>query len=142
MTLNEPDFDWVTARAECTIAGLFALLVSAIQRDVKRMEAIDKTQGVSRRFVVNATETDCRVMRTPGGHQPMEAGVVASLASDGRVRVDAIQPNHERRSMFTAAVHLQEDGQCRLAIDDAPLPVWQVSKRALEDLFFGGEVGA
>ena len=121
MMLDEQDFDWVTARDDCTTAALFALLVSAIQRDVKRMEKIDKARGDRRRFVVNTTETDCRVVRTPGGHQPMNGGIAVSLADNGLLLAESIHPNHSRKCLFTATAQLQNDGKCRLAIGSTPL---------------------
>lgn len=138
MTLNEPDFNWIEARAGCTTAAVFAPLVRAVRRDVERIDALDRRQGVIRRFVFNATDRDCTVERTPGGHQPAEAGVAVSLAQDGSLLIESVRPNHQRTAMFKAVARLQDDGRCRLVVDGAPVHVWQVSKRALEGLFFDG----
>lgn len=44
--------------------------------------------------------------------------------------------------LFTASVRMGDDGKCRLVIGDEEVKLWQVSKRALEPLFFGGPVSA
>lgn len=123
MTLSEPDFDWIEARAGCTTAAFFALLLRTIERDVDRIEAFDRKQGAIRRFVFNATDRHCTVERTPGGHQPMEAGVAVSLMQDGSLLGESMQPNHQRTAMFRAVVRLQDDGRCRLVVDGAPVHV-------------------
>ena len=106
-------------------------------RDVERIEAVDKQQGVHRRFVVNASEKQCTVLRTPSGHQPMDGGVAITLTPGGLL-IESVQPSHEHQALFKAAARLQDDGRCRLVVDGIPVHVWQVSQRALEGLFFDG----
>ena len=68
----------------------------------------------------------------------MDACIAFSLSQDGALLVESESPSHERSPMFKAVARLQDDGRCRLEVDGAPVHVWQVSKRALEGLFFDG----
>ena len=40
-------------------------------------------------------------------------------------------------ALFQAIPHLLADRRCTLEIDTAPVEIWQVSRRALDSLFFG-----
>ncbi len=39
---------------------------------------------------------------------------------------------------FSAAIRLNNDGHCLFVVDDIEMESWQLRRRALQDLFFGG----
>jgi hypothetical protein len=47
-----------------------------------------------------------------------------------------INVTFEDKSTFTANPSLDDNGQCQLEVEGAKLSIWQVSRRALENLFF------
>lgn len=138
MMVNEPVFDWVTARAGCTGAVLFDILVETVQRDVQVIQTLARnTDGDRRIFSVEAQKGRCVVRRTPGRDEPVDGCVAFTLTPRGAIDVERIRASdHGRTPMFTAVARLQDDGRCGLVIGKQPVHVWQLAKRALEGLFF------
>jgi hypothetical protein len=55
-----------------------------------------------------------------------ESGIVVDMETKGK----------PGRVLFEARAALGFEGRCRYEIDGQPLELWQISRRALEDLFF------
>jgi hypothetical protein len=127
-TERKPEsFDWVTARAACSLARVFEKLKLQIQDDIKARNAL----------------------RPPGAHYAfsvVEGGSKAfSVLVEGKnvhvsVRFDLddekISVYSKDGVTFTGTVTLCDDGECRVKIGDQEHDLWQVRKMALEDLFF------
>ena len=124
-------FDWVRARAECSLERLFRLLAETVDSDVRAVSAIKRPdQSV---FEVIPALHKVIVSRTKDtGGIPSVETVVFELVSNGI---------HVRRgkdtSVFTATPVLDARGDCRLEVSGESLELWQVSRKALEGLFFG-----
>jgi hypothetical protein len=52
--------------------------------------------------------------------------------ADGRIRVEGDGVH----VVFFAGLTLNDDGECRLVVDEQQLDLWQVLRRALEPLLF------
>jgi hypothetical protein len=131
-------FDWVPARAKCSAAEMFALLVMRIESDVTvRQDQLKNTNYV---FSVKKIAADSVVV----ARQYIERGVsfrgrnVMFKRTPMGMAVDALVVDQETspRPMFTASVSLGPEGRCRYVVDGQPLELWQVSQKALDGLFF------
>lgn len=123
-------FDWVAARAKCSLGAVFAALAEVIDSDVKNANALPLRSGVS--FMIERPVNRKVIVSRQDGPD-FVAGVVFELTQQGiAVRVaDARQV-----VLFTAKPSMLADGRCLLEVDGQSLELWQVSQKALESLFF------
>jgi hypothetical protein len=126
-------FDWVKARAECSLPHLFGVLGEVVDSDVK---AIQKIKPDMKFTFSKPTATKVIVGKTwdAGGFSSAES-IVFELVDAGI----AVKQGPTEKRLLIARPTLDLDGECRLAIDGERdgLELWQVSRRALEALFFG-----
>lgn len=127
------DFDWVTARNECSIRKVFETLKLQVENDIKiRNESLQSDR--QRRYGYSYG-----IAASAGGFTVFLEGVVGtrhtvifSITQKGSIRVS----NEEGDTAIEAAPTVCDDGKCRLKIDGKERELWQVRKLALEDLFF------
>lgn len=125
-------FDWVTARAECSLAHLFTLLTELMDSDVKNMQtrAPKGTQFTFERL--NDVKVVIAKLSGAGGvHQ--SSNVVITLTPSS---IAISSTGSARPTAFLAKPSFHANGRCRLEVDGRPFELWQVSRMALEDLFF------
>lgn len=129
-------FNWVKARAECSVGRIFLLLSEVVESDVKAIMELPGRNGTYQRTRVS--ETKFAVSRTQdfGGGIKQDDGVIFERAS-GAIVVTAKFAGSDERQLFSAKPSLEPNGDCRLEVNDESLELWQVSRKALEDLFFG-----
>jgi hypothetical protein len=129
MEMDVPETqDWVSCRAKCSLPSMFALLSEVIDSDVKAANA-NKLGD----FRVS-TPTDFKRVVIREGESPR--GVVFELTRTEITVRDTSPSGPAKHPTFFAAATLGVDGKCRLSIDGASMELWQISKRALEPLFF------
>jgi hypothetical protein len=129
--------DWVTARAECSLEQMFNLLRERIDGDVKTMQArttdkIEIGKIDDRRFRVS-------VQWNIGGMVESDAVVFEHTYQD----VIHVRNLRTETELFSAKPALNVAGDCQLEIvgsNGPALELWQVSRRALEPLFFRSRV--
>lgn len=123
------EFDWVSARFECTLQKAFTDLLADVKADVDRIN---------------------RLLRDAGKHSKnFESGsggahliVTRSVDSRNLTRVefllepDAIVVNPGSGSAIRATIRLSPCGQCRFVVDGVEMEPWQLRRLALERLFF------
>lgn len=135
MTEIPKTLDWVKARFDCSLPSVFLALEEAAKSDVA---SITPRVTAATFSVERVTDQKFMVSKawTAGGIQQGDAIVFELLPSRGI----QVTRSHAQRPLFFAKPALQPDGACKLEIDGdtnaAPLELWQVSRRALEDLFF------
>jgi hypothetical protein len=128
------EFDWVKARSECSMVRTFLLLAELIDRDVKSANALgrdatfDLNRTVQNRIIVNRTRTFA------GASQHISIVIVS--ADDG-LDVFRATGTESKDLLFRGTAALNIDGECRIEVEGIPLHLWQFSRKALEDLFFG-----
>jgi len=123
------DFDWVTARAECSLVAMFAKLQLLAKRSVATRNGLPKLPGTE--FVLVEDRREFRVIRTRG-------------QEDAHVDFELVEPYIRVTSSDSAAplcevsLTLTDAGQCRFVVraSGRELEPWQVLCRALEHLFF------
>lgn len=124
-----PDIDWVTARANCSLFEVFHQLRKSVEDDVA---ARVKLLGEG---VVNMTFK----MREDG--DPKNFGVLR-FSHDGPDSVDfqcsesaILVKDSSGKVKIEARLTLNDEGQCRLKIQNKEIESWQFRRRALEDFF-------
>jgi hypothetical protein len=129
-----PKFDWVKARADCSLEEAFRFLVERLQFDVNSMNSRPNAttkfkcakKEEDRWFVSKAWDLD--------GRTDFADGVAFKLLGDG-IRASRVVPPTEE-PLFLATPALTTAGECKLHIDGQPLELWEVSRKALDSLLF------
>lgn len=131
--------DWVTERARCSPQRLFVLLAEVIDSDVKAVRDRKPQPNVEFTYArVNDSKVIVAKQEDWGkGIVNTTANVVFELTQTGIVvrRITAGSAGSEKQ-LFEARPALGVAGTCRLEVNGQPLELWQVSRKALEDLFF------
>ncbi len=125
------DFDWVTARAGCSLKQVFDNLRLGVQADVEtRQKLREHHEGFgylqSFSFASKASRFSASV-----DYQASRGSVIFVLLAD---RIAVLDENNEE--LFNATVTLNNEKQCMLVVEKEEMEEWQFRKKALEVLFF------
>jgi hypothetical protein len=124
------DFNWVVARCECSPNQVFETLKSQVKSDVEEREAsLTQEQKLRYRFSFMPGRNDFSVLVEGAGN--IHGAIKFGLTETGIVVF-----NEQGMEMFGADVTISDDGECKLKIDGEEKDLWQVRKKALEQLFF------
>ncbi len=121
------DFNWVNARAACSLPVVFKELQLGVQNDIQTMESLAAGQA---RFSITA------LMRGRFSVVRDEKGFPDSVTfalENGAITVR----DDENAVIATATVTLNDKGECKLKTGTDELEQWQFRRRTLEKLFFG-----
>ena len=126
------DFNWVEARAECSVAKIFSTLFQDATEDVSEANEL-KMERFPRypvKFGIRSNSSGNVFVVYEEGNTETE--VKFSLASDRIVIASS-------GNKYVVTPTLNDEGKCKLRIDGAAeaFEQWQVRRRILEDLFFG-----
>ena len=125
-------FNWVAARAECSPDRAFHALAEVVDSDVKAANGLRRS-GVSFHFHGEATGKIVVIRELDRGGVKELRSVVFELISGEIVT----KKGPENSVLFSAVPSLNRNGECLLEIEGDSYELWQVSRRALESLFFG-----
>jgi hypothetical protein len=123
------EFDWVSARAQCTPSSVFERLRAQVKEDVGKRNSLtgDGWEGTS--FVFQAGRGYFSV-----SHKTITrfSGVTFSLTVNGIgvLEINSNTPLHE------GVLAISNEGRCVMRVKSAELSLWQFRKLALQDLFF------
>jgi hypothetical protein len=121
-------FDWVTARSECSLPKVFKELRLQVEDDVKTRNAL-RPDNSPYEFSVAENGPDFTVTLEAGD---VHRSVTFSLAEHAiSVRDD------KGDQMFEVTLTFDDEGKCRLNVSKNQIDLWQVRRRALEQLLFG-----
>jgi hypothetical protein len=134
---NDPNFDWVAARAKCSASEVYRDFALQLKKDVATRN--DLLSGNERRHEVNFTFN--------GGLEPTSLFVAARTGGNflGESRLahviftkspEGIAAEYSDGKTLTAVLMLSQDGECRLKVDDVEYSFWQFRKLTLEPIFF------
>lgn len=119
-------FDWVKARAACTLGQVLKELELGAKADIDVMKAVapDRTFKVSSDGRFSVFET---------------TGTTEIKAVDFEIRNGLIHVSQNGKTLLEASLTLDNQGQCKLKVraTGEELDQWQIRKIALEDLLFG-----
>jgi hypothetical protein len=120
------DFDWVTARHECSLAAVFAHLQDLATRNVETRNGTRRSEPVQ--FSVSAGDGYFVVIRD---------GNLGQGSVTFRLRQSDIEIERAGQSS-SVTLTLNDEGHCKLLIEGVSenLDPWQVLRRALEPIFF------
>jgi hypothetical protein len=120
------EVNWVKARSECSLKRTFQTLSEVVDSDVKTANGLG-LQAVGfhaafqhNRIIVRREENDDELRSVV-----FELSSAAIFVREG-----------QSKEMFSAKPRLSETGECLLEVDGQLYKLWQISQRALEDLFF------
>ena len=127
-----PDFDWVTARAKCSLDSMYETLRGLARATIETRNAMLDRSADGRLFAMS--------------DHPSERGFLVSDARSATRRsvevvlkdgVFMFSHHHDRGTVRLVAMRVLTDaGECRLKVGEEVLDPWQVLKRALEPLYF------
>lgn len=126
---------WVKARSECSLKSFFQMFSEVIDYDVKPANDLKRT-GVA--FRLNRDIPGKLIVtrdRDLMGFEQSRSVVIELLR--GLIRATEAQAaDPVGKPMFSAIPILNDDGECLVEVDKKQLKMWQLSRLALEDLFF------
>src|SRR5687768_5027468 len=120
--------DWVGARARCSTNHTFALLVETVDTDVKAMHGIGNSLFELNRVAVSKIVVS-RIATTG-------ATIESVVFERTQTGVTIKKSESSAQPFLVAKVAVGFDGRCRYEVGGQLLELWQVSQKALEDLFF------
>lgn len=123
------DFDWVNARAECSLVAAFIRLEKSIKDDTAAANQHFKDH---RKFGV-VTLQDGNSFSVYEDVQPPRH--ISFKLSESRISVVRRCDGGEN-IQFSATLTINKDKQCRFLVAGEELEEWQFRKKALEPLFF------
>ena len=126
---DTPKFDWVTKRSLCSLPNVFKALRLQVEEDVKIRNAL-RPNNSPYEFSVAVNGDDFSVLlEAKDGHR----SVIFSLGEHAiLVRGD----NGDK--MFEVTLTFNDQGDCRLTVEEKERDLWQVRRMALEGLLFQG----
>lgn len=130
--LLEAEDDWVAALLDCRAARQLDLLRERVESDVGTWTRSAEFQ-VAELTSSGPGEFEVSVRATLG--LPLEARVVFRLELEGFIRVVEYRGSEQGSRSFDARPVL-EDGECRFRVGEERLKLSEVSRRALQPLFF------
>jgi hypothetical protein len=124
---DTPKFDWVTKRFLCSYPNIFKALRLDVEEDVKTRNALRPDHSPYEFSVTENGNEFTVVLEAKTLHQ----SVVFSLAEHAiLVRDD------KGKDMFEVTLMFNNEGECRLKVNEKERELWQVRRMALEDLLF------
>ena len=127
-TQRKPEsFDWVAARAACSLLVIFEKLKLQIKSDIESRNATrPPNMQYAFSFVDGKTTRFSVVVEGNQVRDSLEFSLEEYIYVRGKNGV-----------ILKADVALCDDGECRVKIDGQAFDLWQVRKKALEEFFFG-----
>ncbi len=124
-------FNWVEARRICTPKLQFDLLAEEVKSNV---ECINKLESRNGAWTFERKPNEKITVARYVENFP-DSSIVFRLSKEAIV-VTRPDGHGNHTPLFEAISRLLDDTSCKLEIDHVPVEIWQVSRRALESLFF------
>lgn len=128
----EENFNWVKARAECSVAQMFEMLRLQVGEDVENRNSHPlKLQNCTLKMVPSAKSFsvvfDC----------DYDAYASSSVTFTRTANDIQIRKENEKDPFLVATITLNDEGQCKFKVNGEEKESWQLRRMALEELFFG-----
>jgi hypothetical protein len=124
---DKPKFDWVTERSSCSLPKVFKELRLQIEEDVKTRNALRPNNSPYEFSVAESGNGFTVLLEAKDVHRSVVFGLAEHAIS---VRGDEGNP------MFEVTLTFSDKGECRLNVSEEQLDLWQLRRKALEELFF------
>ena len=122
-------FDWVTARSLCSLPNVFKELRLQVEEDVKTRNAL-RPNNSPYEFLVAANGDEFTVLLEA---KDVHRSVIFSLGDRAILVRD-----YKGKEMFEVTLTFNDQGDCRLTVEEKDRDLWQVRRMALEGLLFQG----
>src|SRR5450759_4670074 len=123
----ESTYDWVSARAACSLAVIFRTLKLQVGEDVKNRTDLRPDQShYGFRFADHGPDTFIVGLDA----NPLHQSVLFKLEPN------KIEISGDGIKTFEAIPTINDEGKCRLKVNGIEREFWQVRRMALEKLFF------
>lgn len=119
------DFDWVTARSNCSLGIMFEDLKAGIQSDINKKNELDHEN----RYKLSINQNSASAI------DEVYPGLVRKRISF-QLTESSIDISDGQALILKATPTLCDDGVCRLKLKDREMETWQVRKLALESFLF------
>jgi len=124
---DKSTFDWVTERSSCSLPNVFKKLRLQVEEDVKSRNA-QRPNNSPYKFSLVENGGGFTVLLEA---KDVRKSVIFSLTEHAiSVRDDKGKP------MFDVTLTFNDDGDCKLHVNEQELDFWQVRRMALEELLF------
>ena len=124
-------FEWVKARSECSLPHIFKELEQGVREDVEAAQNLVPPRYELRFSVAQVTTKRFSAVRVD---DPMRG---ISRSRDFVCTKDRIEVYDGNELLYFAGLTLNNEGKCRLLVDDKELTQWQFRRMILEKLLFG-----
>jgi hypothetical protein len=124
---DAPKFDWVTKRSQCSFPNVFKDLRLQVEEDVKTRNAL-RPDNSPYEFSVADGDGDFTVLLKAGD---FHKSVIFSLAEHAIIVKD-----DAGNATFEVTLTFSDEGECKLHVRQKELELWQVRRKALEELLF------
>ena len=122
-------FDWVTKRSLCSLPNVFRALRLEVEEDIKVRNALRPNNSPYEFSVAENGDDVTVLLEAKDGRK----SVTFSLAEHAiSVRGD------DGDKMFDVTLTFNDQGECKLNVNEKECDLWQVRRMALEDLLFRG----
>jgi hypothetical protein len=134
-SLVPENLNWVKVRAACSIGAMFKALELGAHEDVAEVTLLIKPQD-NIAFSVVANHRRFSVIREDGATAgtPVPVTREVNFVLEGKAIVIS---DGNGRLQLKATITLNNEGQCKLVVENNEVEQWQVRRMALEKLFFG-----
>ena len=129
------EFDWVTERANCSLRKAFTRLQMSAQVDIDTRNQIRQDANEPGEFKIAAAPNKFTVFREGHGQRGATLWSVEFTLAEPRLSV----VSHDGTVTCYGTLTLNNNGECRIKVNDEELEEWQVRRKALETLFFPDE---
>jgi len=126
---DKAEKDWVIARSLCSLPNVFKDLRLQIEEDVKTRNALRPNNSPYEFSVTENGDEFAVVLEAKDTNR----SVIFSLAGRA-IRVRDSRGNE----MFDVTLTFNDEGECRLNVQEKERELWQVRRMALEELLFRG----
>jgi hypothetical protein len=121
--------DWVTKRFLCSLPNVFKELRLQVEEDTKTRNAL-RPNNSPYEFLVEANGDEFKVRLDAKG---VHRSVIFSLGEHAlSIRDD------QGKAMFEVTLSFNDQGDCRLHVNEEERELWQVRRMALEGVMFQG----
>jgi hypothetical protein len=130
---DKSKFDWVTERSACTLPKVFATLRQQVEGDVKTRNGL-RPELAPYEFSMKEDINEFAVILKAKGAQKS----VAFKLEDHAISVASGGADSDGKSvpMFQVTVTFNDKGECKLHANEQECEMWQVRRKALEELMF------
>ncbi len=127
-----PNFDWVTARQQCSLQEVFEALRLGIREDVETRNADLPENPDPDKATLKVIEKG----KTIRVYWHDMYGQYTHLFVEFTMTSQNITVKDDDKTLFEATIGLNDDGDCKVIVFGKQYDLWQVRRKALEHLLF------